>query len=170
MVKENADLFGAFTEDHAFLGKSFNELSEALRDANLDAAGVVARRLDQFAGAHIAFEEENFYPALARLLGENEVKRMRSEHRDGLDVVGHLCDRPPGGVLSDAARRQLLEKSERMETHIAECGELFEAMGRLSPGEQDTLYAHLVEWRLRRPSWRQYAMSAPAEPPSAAIS
>jgi len=160
MAEENADLFSAFAEDHAFLGKSFHELSQALRARDPDAARRRAARLDREAGAHIAFEEVNFYPTLASLLGEAEVQGMYQEHRAGLDVVQRLCELAPGSKLSEELRTRLLRDSEAMETHIAECGDLFEAMGRLTPSEQENLHTALVQWRLKRPSWRRYVAAA----------
>lgn len=157
MAEENTDLFSAFAEDHAVLGKSFHELSKALRANDPDTARSLAARIDREAGAHIAFEEECFYPTLADLLSESEVQRMYREHGAGLEVVQRLCGSAPGGELPDELRRQLLGNSEAMETHIAECGDLFEAMGRIPPSEQEALHAALIEWRLKQPSWRRYA-------------
>jgi len=168
MAEENTDLFSAFAEDHAFLGACFYELSQALRAGDLSAACAVAGRLDRAAGAHIAFEEERFYPALAGLLGEAEVERMLTEHRDGLEVVERLCSQGPASGLSETECKHLLTLSERMETHIAECGELFEAMGRIPPHEQELLHAALVGWRLKHPQWRDYAASTGRQPTPAA--
>ena len=157
MAEENTDLFSAFAEDHALLGQSFHELSKALRANDCDAARSLAARIDGEAGAHIAFEEECFYPALADLLGEAEVEGMFQQHRAGLEVVEQLCAFAQGTELPDELRGRLLRNSESMETHIAECGDLFEAMGRIPPSEQEDLHTALTEWRLKRPSWRRYA-------------
>lgn len=167
MAEENADLFSAFAEDHAFLGRSFHELSTALRARNLPAAIALAQRLDREAGAHIAFEEEHFYPTLAVLLGEAEVERLRAEHQDGLMVIDHLCRHKADVQIPEPLWSDLLKKSERVETHIAECGDLFGAMGRISPADQEFLHAQLVEWRLRNPSWRNYAKTAARKPTDA---
>ncbi len=169
MAEENADLFSAFAEDHAFLGTCFHELSQALRAGDLSTARTLAARLDREAGAHIAFEEEQFYPELVGLLGEAEVERMHAEHRDGLEVVQRLCSQGPASEPSEAKRRHLLTLSEGMETHIADCGDLFEAMGRIPPREQELLHAALVEWRLRHPEWRAYAASIGRRRSSAAL-
>ncbi len=159
MAEENSDLFSAFAEDHAFLGKGFFELSSALRAKDLDAARRAAERLDQEAGAHIAFEEEHFYPRLAGLLGERTIEGMLAEHREGLQVIDQLCTPSTGTAPSDRSWQTLLAKSEHMERHIAECGELFEAIGRLPPSEQEYLHDKLIEWRLKRPGWRRYALA-----------
>lgn len=159
MAEENTDLFNAFAEDHACLGKGFFELSSALRAKDRTTARAVAERLDRDAGAHIAFEEEDFYSTLAGLLGEREIERMRAEHREGLDVVDRLCAPAKVAPPTESSWQSMLRKSERMERHIAECGELFEAIGRLPPSEQEYLHDKLIEWRLKRPGWRRYALA-----------
>ena len=170
MAEENTDLFSAFAEDHALLGKSFYELSQALRAGDPDRARSLAARIDREAGAHIAFEEECFYPALTELLGESEVQGMYQQHRTGRETIRRLCGLVPGAGLPGEQRRQLLRESEAMERHIAECGDLFEAMGRIPPCEQESLHAALMDWRLKRPSWRRYAdASEKAEPCGPAV-
>jgi hypothetical protein len=162
MKKEQASsqLFEAFRRDHAVLGRGFWELSKSLRSADVKRAQAIARQLDQDAGAHVAFEEEDFYPRLKPLLGEEEVQRMYAEHRLGLDVLGGLLGLPEGADLAKDERLRLLEQSETMEQHIAECGELFGAMGRIPPDAQTDLYRRLLDWRERCPRWRRYAAGA----------
>ena len=153
------NLFDAFREDHAILGKGFHELSQALRAGNLSAAAAAASALDQTAGAHIAFEEEHFYPALGVLLGAPEARRMAREHLAGLEVIRALAHDHANDTIDDEERDHLLRQSQAMETHVAECGELFEAMGRIPPEEQAALYRSLLEWRAKRPRWTDYADS-----------
>ena len=157
MQPRQHNLFEAFREDHAILGKGFHDLSQALRVGDTAAAVQVAGRLNATAGAHIAFEEEHFYPALAPLLGAREVERMSDEHRGGLEVVRALLhlghEAPPDPQL----RQQLLQQSQAMESHVAECGELFGAMGRIPLEEQAALHEALQEWRRKRPRWTDYA-------------
>ena len=62
-------LLAAFREDHAVLGRGFNELSCCLRAGDILGAGKAARRIYEEAGPHICFEEEDFYPALVPLAG-----------------------------------------------------------------------------------------------------
>jgi len=119
----------------------------------------MAERLDREAAAHIAFEEEHFYPALVPVLGEAEVARMLAEHARGLSVVRALLALDEGEGLSDTEHTVLLDNSEAMELHIAECGELFEAMGRLTAEEQLALLERLEELRTQKVSWQDYAGS-----------
>ena len=151
------NLVQAFREDHALLGEGFHLLSSCLRGDDVAGARRVARRLDTDAGAHIAFEEEQFYPALMPILGEEEIGRLYDEHRLGLEVLRALKDQDEDAPLAESERRRLLGLSDAMERHIAECGELFAAMGRMSAERQAELHERLVQWRRERPGWQSYA-------------
>jgi hypothetical protein len=157
-----SDLFEAFREDHAVLGRDLHEISEHLRGGDLLAAKACGERVDREAGAHIAFEEQFFYPALRRLLGDAEAGRLYQEHGQGLAVVKALAELPEGATLSEAERRTMLLDSELMEAHIGECGELFGAMGRIPLEEQKALYRELLALREKAPRWTEFA--AKAEP------
>jgi len=152
-----ATLFEAFHEDHAILGKGFYEISTLLRGGELAGARAVAIRLDKEAGSHVAFEERQFYPALRKLIGDEDVDRFYHEHHEGLDVIRFLLAHPEDEDLSEDARAKLIRQSEVMEEHIAECGALFEAMGRIPPADQDALFRDLLAWREKRPSWTSLA-------------
>src|SRR5271165_257583 len=98
-------------------------------------------------GAHIGFEEAEFYPTLVPLLGEATVRRMRQEHCCGLDVVCTLLRRNPDLPLPPVLSARLLAQSEVMEEHIAECGDLFTALRDLPAFRQQELYEKLMAWR-----------------------
>ncbi|MDF9391512.1 MULTISPECIES: hemerythrin domain-containing protein [Methylococcus] len=147
------NLFEAFREDHTVLGRGFHELSQCLRGNDAAGARKAAERIDTAAGAHIAFEEKHFYPTLARMLGAPEVRRLYAEHGKGLAAVRALLERDPRALLPENERRRLLELSQSMETHIAECGEMFQALGRLSDAERAALYRQLTIWREKHPRW-----------------
>ncbi len=153
--QEGTDLFAAFREDHAVLGRGFFELAQSLRANDLEQARAAAVRLDRAAGAHIAFEEESFYPALRAFFDAGETQRMYDEHRLGLGVVQTLCELQQSDLAEDQ-RRQLLRDAEVMAQHIADCGALFETMGRLPSEQQSALFHELQDWRRRNPRWTQY--------------
>lgn len=154
-IKDN--LFTCFREDHNVLGNGFHQLSERLRTGDTAGACAVAQRLDGAAGPHIAFEEEAFYPRLASLFGQQEADRMYGEHRQGLAVIRALINRDTAEPLDKPSCERLLAQSEAMEAHIADCGELFEAIGRIPPEEQEALHRSLLDWRRRQPTWTAYA-------------
>lgn len=156
MAQQKNSLFEAFHADHATLGKGFHELSQSLRGNDLAAAQQVAQRIDVDAGAHIAFEEEHFYKALLPLLGAAEVEKMYREHEDGLEVMQAVLR---ADSIDEQRTGELLEKSQAMETHIAECGDLFAAMGRIPAEQQAELHRHLLKWRDSKPRWSDFAAS-----------
>lgn len=155
-------LFAAFREDHAVLGRGFHDLSQSLRAQDIAAARAAAQRLNELAGAHIAFEEQHFYPALVPLIGEDDVARLFQEHKIGLSVIEELLA-DGAETLADAQWRSLLERAQEMEQHIAECGELFGAMGRIAPAERDALHRHLLALRRAGPRWTDLAHPAPPD-------
>ena len=157
MTQETGELIRAFGEDHAILGHGFHRISTALRAGALGEARRLALELDARAGAHIVFEEEHFYPCLRSILGTSDVDRLYREHDDGLDVLRRLEALEGGADLPVPQRAALLAKSEAMERHIAECGELFEAIGRIPPTEQAALFYHLTRLRREEPGWTAYS-------------
>ena len=142
-----AQLLEAFRHDHAMLGRGFNELSCSLRAGDAAGACAAARGLQDVAGAHIGFEEEEYYPALVPLLGEETVRRMRQEHCCALDVICTLLQRGLDLPLPSGLAARLLAQSELMEEHIADCGELFSALRSIPAGKQQELYDKLIQWR-----------------------
>ncbi|MDH3602316.1 MAG: hypothetical protein OEU26_22105, partial [Candidatus Tectomicrobia bacterium] len=68
-----------------------------------------------------------------------------------------LVNRPTAEPLDRGTCDRLLEQSEAMETHIAECAELFEAMGRIPVEERRLLHQKLLAWRQRQPTWTDFA-------------
>jgi hypothetical protein len=154
------DLFQAFREDHAILGRGFFEISAHLRAGDLPAAKACAERVDREGGAHIAYEERFFYPALRRLLGDAEVDRLYDEHGEGLAVIRALASVSDGVMLGESARDKVLRQSEVMEAHVAECGELFGTMGRIPSEEQGALLRDLLALRKEAPRWTEVAAKA----------
>lgn len=159
MERTKDDLLTAFRDDHAVLGLGFHRISTCLRANDLAGAQAAAAGLDHDAGAHIAFEEQHFYPALVPLLGEGEVKQLFGGHAEGLRVIRALVSRSADEALPEDRRVDLLSASESMEKHIAECGDLFEAMGRIPEPEQVALLHELLRLRSEHRAWTAGAES-----------
>lgn len=157
MKQPKDNLFTCFREDHKVLGSGFHQLSAHLRSGDTAEACAVAQHLDAAAGAHIAFEETEFYPRLAPLFGQDEADRMRDEHQQGLAVIRALVNHPTAEPLDRGTCDRLLEQSEAMEAHVADCAELFGAMGRIPAEEQHLLHEKLLAWRQRQPRWTGFA-------------
>jgi len=159
MTGNASTLFEAFREDHAALGRGLHELAQWLRADNPGRAAECASRIDETAGPHIAFEEEHFYPALRRILGDADVEQMYRGHEKGLDILHAVMALPAHQPIDARTRQRLLAGTAAMERHVADCGELFEAMGRIPRDEQESLRRELFEWRRRAPRWTSYTGS-----------
>ncbi|ETX04545.1 hemerythrin domain-containing protein [Candidatus Entotheonella palauensis] len=164
MQPSKDNLFTCFREDHKILGSGFHQLSACLRTGDTVEACALAQHLDAVAGSHIAFEETEFYPRLVPFFGRDAAGRMRDEHRQGLSVIRTLVNRPVDEPLDRDTCDRLLEQSETMETHIADCAELFEAIGRIPAEEQRVLHEKLLAWRQRRPKWTGFAAERRSNP------
>ena len=83
MTNQSPTLRDAFLEDHRSLTTGLSNLLQALEDGDLREATRMADDLDQVAGPHMTFEEEVFYPELARILGPEFIERLYGEHEAG---------------------------------------------------------------------------------------
>lgn len=157
MTEINHDLFSAFREDHAVLGRGLHELRTLVLANEIGSLKAAAKKLDRNAGAHIAFEEENFYPALKAFLSSQEVDNMYDEHAHGAATLEKIDALAETGKLEPEQIDRFIERIDEMENHVSECGELFGAMGGLDRGQKEALLTDLLRWRRSAPSWTEYA-------------
>jgi hypothetical protein len=143
-------LFQAFEDDHAELGRRLYQLRQFIASKDNVPAKKLAGEILQTAGAHIAFEEHDFYPALRAHLSADEVSRMYAEHEQGLLFLEALSTRGPDSAQdTDTDLREI----DALDHHVADCGRLFGAMGGLSSKAMADLMARLEAWRRLSPSW-----------------
>jgi len=95
MTKINNALFNAFREDHAVLGRGLHELRSLVMAGDVGGLKTAAQNLDKAAGGHIAFEEEDFYPALKTFLSADEVAGMYDEHSHGAVTLAAITELDP---------------------------------------------------------------------------
>lgn len=148
-------LFEAFRKDHATLGRGLYDLEMAIAKGDNPQAKALADQLDRQAGAHIAFEEADFYPALKAFLSASEVEDMYAEHADGARTLADVVTLDATTPMTSADKERMLEGVREMEHHVSECGELFGALGGISEDEMEALYARLQEWRQKAPRWSE---------------
>lgn len=146
-------LFDAFHADHAALGKALHELRTELASGDAKAARKSASDLDRTAGAHIAFEETDFYPALKEALSEEEVEAMYREHADGLSVIQDIIGADDAELKDPVVQASFLLRIDALLGHVSDCGDLFGVMGTLSEEQFETLYGNLEYWRSHSPRW-----------------
>lgn len=157
MTKINHELFNAFREDHAVLGHGLHELRSFIVAEDVRRLKTAAHNLDKAAGGHIAFEEEDFYPALKTFLSSDEVEEMYAEHAHGAATLSEIAELDPNMILQASQKQHLLDRIDEMEQHVSECGELFGAMGGLDDAAKDNLMKRLQYWRKLAPAWTDFA-------------
>lgn len=157
MTQINHRLFDAFREDHAILGRGLHELRSYVVADDVHGLQAAAEKLDRAAGGHIAFEEEDFYPALKAFLSAAEVEDMYAEHADGARTISLIAELDSSRTLQAFQKQRLLERIDRMQQHVSECGELFGAMGGLDEASKDQLMNRLSYWRDHAPTWTGFA-------------
>jgi hypothetical protein len=155
MTQIKKKLFDAFQADHADLGKGLYGLRLALSNGDPHGARRAALFIDTNAGAHIAFEEFDFYPALKSRLSESEVAAMFLEHAEGIELISEIANASDSTLSSPHKIAQLLKQIDTLDHHVADCGDLFGAMGGLSESDYKNLLAKLEYWRRQAPRWSE---------------
>ncbi len=145
----------AFLEDHQHLLRGLTEILKALESEDLAAAAAAAERLDETVGPHMRFEEEEFYPALRAVLGNDYVNRLYDEHTEGQRAVWELRSRGPE-ALTGTDRARLMQQVETTLNHAVSCGTLLSHLDALDEARQRALLERLVELRHEGQLWSEY--------------
>jgi len=154
-------LFEAFREDHAMMGRALYDLRSKLDAGDIAGARTIADKIDRESGAHIVFEEEDFYPALRAFLSTDEIDGMYTDHADGYDLIREILQTGSSPEISKDSQTDFIKRVEKMEAHVSTCGELFGAMGGLSQTEQERLMERLKYWRRKAPTWTSHISGSP---------
>ncbi|WP_114520769.1 hemerythrin domain-containing protein [Altererythrobacter sp. ZODW24] len=156
MTEINKELFKEFRHDHAVLGRGLHKLRAMIVSGDVSQLKAASVVLDKIAGSHIAFEEEDFYPALAAFLSTEELDSMYAEHSHGAATLDAIAELDQSEDLCPEMRTQLLERIDEMEKHVSECGELFGAMGGLDEVKKARLLQNLRRRRKGASPWTEY--------------
>lgn len=148
-------LFDAFQEDHADLARKLMDLRMSISEGHVDDMRDKAVRIIETAGAHIAFEELNFYPILKPMLEDRDVSRMYLEHAEGLNIIERIA-KSEDIVFSDKNfLGEVITGLEKLEHHVADCGNLFWAVSTLEETQSCELLAALYDWHKKAPEWTE---------------
>ncbi len=155
MLPASRYLSQAFQSDHACLEQIANNLKEALCNRDIIGAREIANELDRKAGAHIAFEEIDFYPVLTSYLPEQQIEKLYLDHIAGLAAIELILNSNPPNEIDQRQIKTLTAHVNAFEMHVAECGKLFSSMGALSSIRLQDLWERLVYWRSKAPRWTE---------------
>ena len=147
-----------FLDDHRVLISGLREIIEAMDRGDMPAAVRRAADLDHEAGAHMAFEEEVFYPRLARVYGEEMVQRMIAEHEAGHRAVKTILDHADTELDSES-KAAVMADLEIALKHVLSCGTM---LSELDSGISDLdgeALARLRELREQADRWTSRSYS-----------
>ena len=154
----------AFLEDHQHLTRGLSGTLTALEEGDLATAISTANELDRQAGPHIRFEEEFFYPEVARSRGSGYVSQLFREHDAGRRAVLALVDHSPGRQLTQDEESRIRAGLREALDHAVSCGTLLSHVTTLDGQKQERLLKTLL--RLRNEGGRWTARRAPDSTPS----
>lgn len=145
----------AFISDHQAMIRGFRDLRDALERHDDSAAAAIADRLDRSAGAHIEFEERDYYPVLREWLGRDRVEEMYDEHGTGFAAILALAFRPASMGVSSGERARLMENVDVALDHAVACGAALAYLDELDEPRQQKLLDALYAARERGHRWSE---------------
>lgn len=142
-----------FLDDHRILIAGLNKIIMALEGNQTAEAMRLAGELDRDAGAHMAFEEEVFYPQLAAVYGEEFVQQMLAEHEAGHRAIKSLVSLKESQELTDKERVGVLDDLGVALKHVMSCGTMLAELGSGKPEMDAQALDRLRELRERAGRW-----------------
>ena len=152
---ESLSLAAAFTEDHRHFTRGLSRLLKALEDDDLAAAVELADDLDRVVGPHIEFEEEVFYPEVARARGGDYVRQLYLEHRIGQNALRALLAHRTDAALAPRERDDLIAQLRTAQDHALSCGTLLSHITCQGPEAQQRMLEQRNEMLERGHRWTQ---------------
>lgn len=146
-------LVAAFEEDHRVLTRGLYELRRLAEAGEWAAAATHAGELDRAVGAHIEFEEKNFYPMLRRFLGAEFIGQLYREHEQGRQALKALEALEDDRAPDPAQRAAVLEQLEIATSHALSCGTLVSHLETLGPAQRAEMLTALEACHQQACSW-----------------
>lgn len=145
----------AFVHDHRQTTRRLSRLLKALRRNDPAEARRLADELDRIAGPHIRFEEEIFYPEVARILGREYAARLYDEHQIGRGALADILSRDTAGPLEPEEQKDLVGRVETAVSHAASCGTLLSHLTGMEESQQAEMLSRLEELRREGKRWTE---------------
>ena len=153
MLDTTAPLIAEFLKDHQQFSRLLYQISKLLEEGKIDLARERAKDLNVLAGPHIAYEEAELYPRLAKMGEKTVTKEMLiGQHHDALDAVRALMDEPP---LDEAAVESIKTGFQGALSHAEHCGSLISLMTQLNQQEQSSSLEALKRFREEGKKWTE---------------
>ncbi|QDT02111.1 hypothetical protein K227x_04820 [Rubripirellula lacrimiformis] len=157
MNKAWKQLQRAFIEDHRTLTRGYVSLLKLLDERDFTGAASEAKRLDELAGPHIAFEESFLYPKVGESRGDEYTGKLYQEHAEILNALVEIRQLKPDANLDDSAIESLKDRLHHGLDHAAACGSLLSHLKALPDDEQSQALRRLLRFRDHSPAWSDLA-------------
>jgi hypothetical protein len=130
-----------FRNEHRAARDAFLGIAQALRDRDPSRIGPLMDQANTVIGPHMQYEEQEMYPALAALFGEEYIDRMLEDHDRAFGVAGRLMELASHDPISD----EDVEEGERlirnMLPHVTDCDGLVLAIEVLPDDRQRAIFS-----------------------------
>ena len=130
-----------FRNEHRAARDIFLGIGEALRDRDAARIGELMGQADAGIGPHMRYEEEEMYPALASLYGDDYVERMVGDHDRAFGVAGRLMELASHQPITDEDIEEGNQLIQHMLPHVTDCDGLVLAIEVLPGERQRTIFA-----------------------------
>lgn len=154
-MRDATSLSDAFVEDHRHLTRGLSATLDALEKGELATAVQMANELDQRAGPHIRFEEEFFYPDVARSRGAGYVSQLHREHAAGRNALRALLKHGAAGHLTPDEKARIVAGLREALDHAVSCGTLLSHVTTLAGAKQQEYLDHLLQLRDMGGRWTE---------------
>ncbi|MBI4260695.1 MAG: hemerythrin domain-containing protein [Actinobacteria bacterium] len=156
--------FDRFTEgfrgEHRAARDIFLGIARALRDRDPARIGDLMAQANEGIGTHMQYEEEEMYPALASLYGDEYVERMLQDHDRAFGVAGRLMELSQHDPITDEDVEEGNRLVQGMLPHVTDCDGLVLAIEVIPEERQRRIFEArdralaggltMMEWGERR--------------------
>ncbi len=149
-----------FRNEHRAARDIFLGIGQALRDREPGSIGELMAQANIGIGPHMRYEEEEMYPSLAVLYGDDYIERMLEDHDRAFGVAGRLMDLAAHDPITDGDVEEGNRLIQSMLPHVTDCDGLVLAIEVLPKDRQRAIFAardraleeglSMMEWGERR--------------------
>jgi len=121
MTETRQNVIETFSDEHYQTRDNLLELSEAIRDDDLDRAEELVHEVNADAGPHFQYEEDSLYPALIPFFGEEKVKELVAEHDEAIEAARKLAELTGRDSLTEEEKQEALRAIPDIMVHVSDC-------------------------------------------------
>lgn len=139
MVENDHRVIQEFQEEHRKVRDLLLDLSDAIKEDDVETAREKLEKVNRLAGPHFRYEEEALYPALVQYFGENKVFDLIGEHDKGIERSGELLELVQKDSIPDEKRESVTELVAPLFVHVSDCEGLTIYMEEMSDETLDKI-------------------------------